>query len=186
MTTYILRRLFQLPITIIGVTLLIFAMMQLLTPVERSALYVRDIPHTEGALDAIIRRYGLDDPFHEQYFRWLIGRVDGETGDRVGGILRGDFGFSRTGRQPVIDVIMHRLPASLELALWSALPIVGVGIWLGILAARNHNKLIDQIARVFHLPEYLSLKLAFELTFLHYNKVACSHFLQQRMSPAKT
>ena len=151
MTSYIIRRLLQLPLTVFGVSVLIFAMTMLLSPVERSALYVRDFPKHEGALDAIIRRYGLDDPFHVQYWRWLVGRTDPETGGKVGGVLRGDFGFSRTGRQPVIDHILHRLPASLELALWSVLPIVGVGIWLGIIAAMNHNKLIDQVARVFSL-----------------------------------
>lgn len=166
MTTYIIRRLLQLPVTVFGVTLLIFAMMQLLSPVERSALYVRDFPHTEGALDAIIRRYGLDDPFHVQYWRWLVGRVDPETGDRVGGVLRGDLGFSRTGRQPVIDLILHRLPASAELALWSALPIIGVGIWLGILAATHHNKPIDQVARVFAIVGWSFPTFVFALLML--------------------
>lgn len=151
MTAYIIRRLLQLPITVLGVTVLIFAMTMVLSPVERSALYVRDFPHTEGALDAIIRRYGLDDPFHVQYWRWLVGRIDPETGEMVGGVLRGDLGFSRTGRQPVIDLILHRLPASLELALWSMVPIISVGVWLGIVAAKNHNKLVDQVARVFSL-----------------------------------
>ena len=49
MTAYIIRRLMVLPIILIGVTLLIFAMLQVLGPVERSALYVRDIPHSESA-----------------------------------------------------------------------------------------------------------------------------------------
>jgi peptide/nickel transport system permease protein len=151
MTTYIIRRLLQLPVTMFGVSVLIFAMTMLLSPVERSALYVRDFPKHEGALDAIIRRYGLDEPFHVQYWRWLVGRTDAETGETVGGVLRGDLGFSRTGRQPVIDLIKHRLPASLELALWSVVPIIGIGIWLGVLAALHHNKLIDQVARVFSL-----------------------------------
>src|SRR3972149_5154625 len=68
MVAYIIRRLVLLPITIFGVTVLIFLMLQLLSPVERSALYVRDIPHTEGALDAVIRRYGLADPMPVQYW----------------------------------------------------------------------------------------------------------------------
>jgi peptide/nickel transport system permease protein len=151
MTAYIIRRLLQLPVTVFGVTVVVFAMTLVLSPVERSALYVRDIPHTEGALEAIIRRYGLADPFHVQYWRWLVGRVDPETGERVGGVLRGDLGFSRSGRQPVIEVILHRLPASAELALWSVLPIIGIGIWLGIIAAINHNRFIDQVARVFSI-----------------------------------
>ncbi len=149
MTTYIIRRLIQLPITMLGVTLLIFAMLQLLTPVERSALYVQSIPHNEGAIDAIINKYGLDDPFYVQYWRWLVGRKDVVTGEIEGGVLRGDLGYSRTGRQMVKDLIAQRLPATLELALWSAFPIIGIGIWLGVVSAIHHNKLIDQIIRVF-------------------------------------
>jgi peptide/nickel transport system permease protein len=149
MTGYIIRRLIQLPITMIGVTLLIFAMLQLLTPVERSALYVQSIPHNEGAIDAIIAKYGLDDPFYVQYWHWLVGRKDAVTGEIEGGVLRGDLGYSRTGRQMVKDLIAQRLPATLELALWSAFPIIGIGIWLGVVSALHHNKLIDQIIRVF-------------------------------------
>ncbi len=78
----------------------------------------------------------------------MVGRTDPETGETVGGILRGDLGFSRTGREPVIDLLKRRLPATIELALWSVLPVVGFGIWLGILSALHHNKPIDQISRV--------------------------------------
>ena len=44
MTAYIIRRIMLLPVLLFGVTLLIFGMLQFLSPVERSALYVRDIP----------------------------------------------------------------------------------------------------------------------------------------------
>jgi peptide/nickel transport system permease protein len=86
-----------------------------------------------------------------QYLRWLLGRIDPETGSRVGGVLRGDFGFSRTGREPVSDLIKRRFPASLELALWSMVPIIAGGIWMGVVAAVNHNKLIDQALRIFSI-----------------------------------
>jgi peptide/nickel transport system permease protein len=166
MVAYIIRRLIQLPLTVFGVTVLIFSMMQLLTPVERSALYVRDIPHVDGALDAIIRRYGLDDPMPVQYWRWLVGRKDHVSGERVGGVLRGDLGFSRTGRQPVIDLIKHRLPASMELALWSVVPIIGVGVWMGVTAAVHHNKLIDQVLRVFSIIGWSFPTFVFALLML--------------------
>ena len=149
MTAYIIRRLLQLPLTMLGVTLLIFAMLQLLSPVERSALYVHSIPHHEGAIDALISKYGLDDPFHVQYWRWLVGHKDPATGEIEGGVLRGDLGFSRTGRQMVKDLIAQRLPATIELALWSCVPIIGGGIFLGVIAAINHNKFLDQVIRVF-------------------------------------
>ncbi|HLE30651.1 MAG TPA: ABC transporter permease [Anaerolineales bacterium] len=166
MIAYIIRRLMLLPITVVGVTILIFGMLQLLSPVERSALYVRDIPHTEGALDATIRRYGLNDPFVVQYWRWLVGRADPVTGETVGGVLRGDLGYSRTGNQDVIDLLLHRLPATVELALWSIVPIIGVGIWLGVQAAVNHNKLIDQIARIFSIIGYSFPSFVFGLLVL--------------------
>ncbi len=166
MTAYIIRRLMLLPVTVFGVTVLIFGMLQLLSPVERSALYVRDIPHTEGALDATIRRYGLNDPVWVQYWRWLVGRRDPGTGEWVGGMLRGDLGYSRTGNQDVIDLLLHRLPATVELTLWSVVPIIGVGIWLGVLAAVNHNKLIDQIARVFSIIGYSFPSFVFGLLVL--------------------
>lgn len=166
MTTYIIRRLLQLPITVFGVTVLVFAMTMVLSPVERSALYIRDIPHTEGAIDAVIRRYGLDDPIHVQYWRWLVGRTDPETGETVGGVLRGELGFSRTGRQQVIDLILHRLPASLELALWSVGPIIGIGVWLGVIAAMHHNKLIDQVARIFSIVGWSFPTFVFALLIL--------------------
>jgi ABC-type dipeptide/oligopeptide/nickel transport system permease component len=48
--------------------------------VERSALYVSDIPRNEKALDSIIKKYGLDDPLYVQYWRWLVGKEDQVTG----------------------------------------------------------------------------------------------------------
>lgn len=149
MTAYIIRRLLIMPLIMFGVTILIFSMLQILGPVERSALYIRDIPKTESQIESIIRRYGLDEPIHVQYWTWMTGHVDPETGERIGGVLRGDLGYSRTGREPVTDMLKRRFPATLELALWAMIPIIVGGIWMGIKAALNHNKLFDQIVRVF-------------------------------------
>jgi peptide/nickel transport system permease protein len=155
-----------IPVVLFGVSLLIFGMLQVLGPVERSALYIRDIPHTEQQIDNVIRRYGLDDPFPVQYWHWLVGRTDPDTGERTGGVLRGDFGYSRTGREPVIDVLKRRAPVSLELALWSMVPIIVVGVWLGVIAALNHNKIIDQGARVFAIIGYSFPTFVFGLLVL--------------------
>ncbi len=149
MFAYIVRRIIQIPLTLFGVTILVFAMLQLLSPVERSALYMTTTPHNDAAIDAIIQKYGLDDPFYIQYWHWLVGIKDPTTGEIIGGVLRGDLGYSRTGRLPVSELIAQRLPVTLEITLWSILPIIGGGIFLGVLAAINHNKFIDQVIRVF-------------------------------------
>lgn len=151
MTTYILRRLLILPLLLFGVTIIIFGLLQFISPVERSALYVRDIPHNDAAVQGIIKRYGLDQPLYVQYWRWLVGQTDPITGQRVGGIIFGDLGYSRVGGQPVASLIQQRFPATLELTLWSVLPIIGVGVWLGAQAAVHHNRFFDQAARVFSI-----------------------------------
>ena len=151
MTNYIIRRLLLVPVLLIGVTLIIFGMLQLLGPVERSALYVRDFPKNEKQIEGLIRKYGLDRPFFEQYWRWLNGVIDPGSGERRGGILYGDFGYSRTASQPVVDLVKERFPNTVDLALWTIYPMLSVGIWLGVKAAVNQNKFIDQAARMYSI-----------------------------------
>jgi ABC-type dipeptide/oligopeptide/nickel transport system permease component len=151
MLTYIIRRLLMVPLLLFGVTVLIFAMLQFLSPVERSALYVKDVPKTEKQIDGIIKRYKLDRPLYEQYWIWLVGTVDASTGERKGGIVFGDFGYSRTGSQPVSQLISNRFPNTLDLTIWAVAPVILVGIWLGVQAAVHQNSIIDQAARVFSI-----------------------------------
>lgn len=139
MTTYIIRRLLLLPVILFGVTFIIFAMISMLSPAQRASLYVQDIPKQRGQLDRLIEKYGLNDPMPQQYARW------------VGNMARGNFGFSKVGKQPVIDVVVNRLPATVELALWSALPIIYVGVMLGIFSALHHNRAADHGLRLFSI-----------------------------------
>jgi peptide/nickel transport system permease protein len=151
MVNYIIRRLLLVPLLLFGVTILIFGMLQFLTPVERSALYVREIPKNERQIEGIILKYGLDKPLYVQYWRWLVGTTDQVTGERNGGILFGDFGWSRTGGQPVATLIKNRFPNTLDLTLWAVGPVILVGIWLGVQAAVHHNGFADQAGRIFSI-----------------------------------
>ncbi len=150
MTNFIIRRLLLVPLLLFGVTVLIFAMLQFLSPIERSALYVRDIPKNDHAVQGIIRQYGLDQPLYIQYWRWLVGTT-GPDGERKGGIIYGDFGYSRVASQPVADLIKNRFPNTLDLTIWAIAPVIFVGIWLGVQAAVHQNGLIDQAARIFSI-----------------------------------
>jgi peptide/nickel transport system permease protein len=166
MVAYIVRRLLIVPVLLLGVTMLIFAMLSLLTPYERASLYVTDIPKRQGAIDGIIEKYGLDDPVHIQYWYWMVGRKDPDNGEIKGGVLRGDLGFSKVGKSSVVEVIARRLPATAELALWSAAPMIGIGIWLGVLSAVNHNKIADQVLRVFSIVGWSIPTFVFGLVVL--------------------
>ncbi len=137
MLNYIIRRLLQLPIILFGVTLLIFAMLMLVTPYERLALYLADQPERTSDVNALVNLYGLNDPLPVQYARWM------------GQVLQGDLGFSYRGHQPVVQALLQHLPPTVELALWSVIPIMVVGIRLGVLAAVNQNKPVDHAVRIF-------------------------------------
>jgi peptide/nickel transport system permease protein len=143
-----------MPFILFGVSVLIFVMISFLSPSDRAALYVRDIPKNDAVMTGIIKRYGLDRPIYEQYMWWMIGRKDPVSGEMIGGILRGNFGYSRSASQSVAHLIARRFPATVELTLYSIVPIIGIGVILGIAAAVNHNKPIDQIARIFSIIGY--------------------------------
>jgi peptide/nickel transport system permease protein len=168
MLNYIIRRLLIMPILLIGISMLIFGMLSLLTPYERAALYVTDIPKREGAIEGIIEKYGLDDPVPVQYWRWMVGQEDPDTGEVKGGVLRGDLGWSKVGKSTVAEVIGRRLPASAELALWSAIPLIGLAVWMGIRAAVNHNKIVDQILRIAAITGWSIPTFVFGLLLLLY------------------
>ncbi len=154
MLSYISRRLLILPIVLVGLSLLIFGMLQMLDPAERASLYVSSPPKTARALQDIVTKYGLDDPLYVQYFRW------------VGRVIHGDLGWSKTAGQPVSTALKQYFPATVELALWSFLPIIFGGVWLGIKAAVHHDKIIDQAARVFSIIGYSFPTFVFGLLVL--------------------
>jgi len=138
MLVYIIRRFLLLPIIILGVTFLIFSVFSLLSPMERLATYIHD-PSTLKNLQSVerlINKYHLDDPFPLGYINWL---------KRLASF---DLGWSHTANQPVWDAICQRFPATLELVLYSIIPVVLVGIWLGVISAVHHNDILDQTIRV--------------------------------------
>lgn len=154
MIRYIIRRLLMLPILLFGISLLIFGMMQLLTPYERVSLYVSDIPKKTGALDELVRKHGLDRPFHEQYLNW------------ASKVLQGDLGFSKRGKRPVTEAIRHLFPATLELALWSSVPMILIGIQLGVTSAVHQNRPVDQVTRIISIVGWSFPTFVFGLLML--------------------
>ena len=154
MSKYIIRRLLILPLVMFGLSVLIFGMLMMLDPVERAALYVTNIPKNPDAIQAIIDKYGLDQPIYIQYGHWLDN------------ILHGNLGWSKTAQMPVTQAIITYFPATLELALWSFTPIMVVGTWLGIEAAIHHDTFIDQAARVFSIIGYSFPTFVFGLLVL--------------------
>ena len=182
MINYIIRRLLMVPFLLFGVTVLIFLMLQFLSPVERSALYVREIPKNDAVLEGIIKRYGLDQPLYVQYWKWLVGTTDPRTGETVGGILRGELGYSRTASQPVADMLARRFPATLEMAMLAVIPVIVGGVFLGVVGAVNHNKFLDHAVRIFGIVGWSFPDFVFALLLMMAFYVGTGWFPPGRLS----
>ncbi len=135
MFTFIVHRLLTLPLVLLVITLIIFALLQFLSPAKRAATFVQNEQQAQNT-ERIIKQFGLDEPIYIQYSIWLREA------------LKGNLGYSRTSNAPVMATIKKRLPASIELALYALLPVIGLGFWLGTAAALNRDKLIDQCLRI--------------------------------------
>ncbi|MBX3080225.1 MAG: ABC transporter permease [Anaerolineae bacterium] len=157
MSTYLVRRLLQAIPTIFGITAISFLLM-LATPGDPITLITFNPNSTPEATAILRRQLGLDQPPLVQYLYWLVGNdwvkidVDGDgVGDVYGtrrGVLRGDLGQSIGLKQPVIDVIMERVPATLLLTGSAVLIGYLIGMVLGVLSAINHRGIFDNITRI--------------------------------------
>ena len=124
MLRFILRRLLLLPLVLVGVTFLLFFLTQRLSPEMRASLYVKD-PRQMGALEEVIRQYGLRDHVLKQYGRWM------------GNVLRGDLGYSPSANMPVAQAMKEYLPATIQLAFVTILLVVLFGVWFGSLDRKS-------------------------------------------------
>lgn len=134
MTAFVVRRLLLLPLVGLGVSALIFLLLQFLTPAMRASLYIHD-PKQLNALPDIIRKYHLDQPVYVQYWAWLVQ------------VAHGDLGWSETAREPVAAAIRGYFPATLELALYAFGFILAFGVWLGTQSAVHKDQVLDQVSR---------------------------------------
>ena len=131
MLAYTLRRLLLLIPVFFAVSVVIFAIIHLIPgdPVD-NLVRVGSSPEQKAEITA---RYGLDKPLIIQYGIWL------------NGLLHGDLGTAIIARRPVTQLIAQDLPHSLALGGLALLFSTVVGIFLGVIAALNRDKIVDQI-----------------------------------------
>lgn len=142
MSAYIIRRLLQAIPTLLGITVLSFSIMRL-APGDPVTMMTFDPNMTPRARETLRHQLCLDRPLVEQYFIWLLG--DPEC--RTRGVIRGDLGDSLYEKRPVLDIIMERVPATLELTGTALAAGALVGVVVGIYSAVRHGSLFDNFAR---------------------------------------
>lgn len=134
MIRYIIKRILGILPVLLGISIVVFFAVRLI-PGDYATITL-GTQYTEEAAALLREKYGLDQPLIYQYLLWLKG------------ILTGDFGFSYISNQPVLSLLISRLPVTLELTVLSLLMAVLVGVPMGYWAACKRNKLPDSLVTV--------------------------------------
>lgn len=138
MRKFITRRIILMPITFIGITFILFFIINLLPATTLAISYsTSDKELTSKEIDEIIQKYSLDKPIYLRYIKWF------------NRLLKGELGYSQSAKMNVSTAIKTYLPATIELAIFAIIPIFLLGSKLGIKAAINQNSIIDKSIRFF-------------------------------------
>jgi peptide/nickel transport system permease protein len=127
-TRYVIIRIFQALIALIGITILVFILVRLSgDPMD----LIRTPTSTEEEIARLKEYFGLDKSYPEQLWIYL------------NSLFRGDFGTSIIKRQPVIDMIKAALPNTIKMGLPSFIIAMSLALVLGVLAATKRDSLLD-------------------------------------------
>lgn len=130
---YVVRRLLYGVVVLVGIAFLIFALTRLLP--GDPARVILGPRASEDAVRELREELGLEDPVYTQFTNYVID------------LAQGDLGMSVRTQQPVLDDLIVRLPATLELTTVAMLFAIGLGIPLGIIAGVNKDKWRDHVSR---------------------------------------
>jgi peptide/nickel transport system permease protein len=137
MFVYFVRRLASLVPTLVFVSILIFGLQQLL-PGDPAQMLAGEDQRPE-VIEHYRQKLHLDKPIVVQYGYWM------------GGVLQGDLGESTRTQLPVLDLILQKLPVTVELALLSMFIALLIGIPTGVISAVKRGSAWDHGATVFAL-----------------------------------
>lgn len=134
MLKYIGKRLLLMIPVILGISLLVFALLDL-SPGDAAEI-ILGTKATPESLAALRAEMGLDQPFWVRYFTYL------------GNALRGDFGTSWRTKLSVVDELTSRLPQTMTLALGSMFLTILVGLPIGVISAVKQYSALDNVTQI--------------------------------------
>jgi len=138
MRGHLAGRLLQVIPTILVVSILVFALQQLM-PGDPAVVLAGEERGDPVVLAQIRAELWLDRSLPVQYLHW------------IGGVLRGDLGFSWRIRQPIVELVLTKLPVTLQLAGMAFVIAMCIGVPAGILSATYRNRPLDYIANLIGL-----------------------------------
>ena len=139
MASYLTRRLMLMVVTLFGISIIIFFLLRVVPGNIVDILFDSAGMVNPAEKVKIERELGLDKPIPVQYVAWL------------GGIARGDLGYSYVSEKPAMDEIAPRIPVTAKLALMALIFSIALGIPLGVISAVKQNSGVDYALRVLSL-----------------------------------
>ncbi|MFW6135756.1 MAG: ABC transporter permease [Chloroflexota bacterium] len=131
MTTYVIRRLLQMIPVFLLVTLIAFLLLNVVPGDPVVTMLGPRAASQKSLVERIRQEYGLNDPAVVQYVRFL------------GGLVRGDLGRSFFYKQPVLDLIVERLPLTFTIAVLAMIVDLIIGITAGTISAVKQYSIFD-------------------------------------------
>jgi ABC-type dipeptide/oligopeptide/nickel transport system permease component len=130
MKGYILKRFFHSIFVLVGISLVVFIILHL---TGDPAALLMPMDATPEQVAQFRKEMGFEDPLIVQYWRFFKGT------------LRGDFGQSFRHSQPALDLVMERMPATIQLTAAAMVIALVVAIPVGIISAIRRNSILDHI-----------------------------------------
>ncbi len=168
MTRYIIRRLLYAILTVIGISMVSFAIIQL-PPGDFLTSTINQLTLTQGEVtqeqvEVLRAQYGLKDSMISQYFDWISGIV-----------LHGDFGQSYVWNQPVADLIWERLPLTVILAFATLMFTWMIAVPIGIYSAARQYSPGDYLFTIFGfiglaIPSFLVALVLLYVSFKYFGQ----------------
>ena len=174
---FLIRRFLAIPISLLVITTVIYGGVVLTTPPDvRASIYM---PETRARLteeqrqkqiNLIIKRYHLNEPFPIQYSYWVVS------------LVRGEWGYSPSLNNDVLPALLQRTPATAELAFYSALLFIPLGLLAGVLAGWRQRGKFDSVFRLLAFLATSMPSFILALVLISFFYIGLGWFAPERLS----
>ena len=139
MAGYLIRRLLLMVLTLFGISVIIFVLLRIVPGNIADILFDAAGMVSAAEKHKLETELGLDKPIVVQYVNW------------IGGLARGDLGYTYVSERPALEEILPRLPVSGKLAGLALMFAILFGVPLGVVSAVRQNTALDYVLRVLSL-----------------------------------
>ncbi|WP_449461852.1 ABC transporter permease [Tardisphaera miroshnichenkoae] len=138
---FLIRRIINALVTLVLLVLLVFVLIHVIlpTPQAMAKVYIGSQHYTTAELNAVIERYGLNEPLYVQFFKYVVD------------VFTGNFGLDSLYKVPEMQLLDKFIPITLEFVLIATVLQVVIGVFAGGFAAMYRGGVPDWVIKVLYL-----------------------------------